>query len=116
MKLTIISVVQILLLVVFLDPVNNFELGMAHVVALTAVIAALGVYAIFIGREKAVDERDDAHRQLAGRVAFHVGAALLTVAIAIQSVRHELDPWLVVVLVSMIVAKTGARLYADRRK
>lgn len=89
---------------------------MMHIVILTAAIIILGVYGVFVERERPVDERDEVHRMLAGRVAFHVGAGLLTVGIAVQSYNHALDPWLVFVLVSMIVAKAGARLYADKER
>jgi hypothetical protein len=116
MKLTVISIVQVLLLLVFLDPGKMFSLSTINFIALTFVIAALGVYAIFIGREHVGDERDAVHRMLAGRVAFHVGAGLLTIGIAVQAVNGNLDQWLVVVLVSMIVAKTIARMYADRKR
>lgn len=116
MKLTVISIVQIILLLVFLDPGQMFNLSSTNIVVLTFVIAALGVYAIFIGREYVVDERDAVHRMVAGRVAFHVGAGLLTLGIAVQGANGNLDPWLIVVLVSMIVAKTVARMYSDQKQ
>ncbi len=116
MKLTIISIIQVILLLAFLDPGKMLNLSTMTIVTLTFIIAALGVYAIFVSREHVMDERDAVHRMLAGRVAFHVGAGLLTVGIAFQGAQSKLDPWLVVVLVSMIVAKTTARMYADRKR
>jgi uncharacterized membrane protein AbrB (regulator of aidB expression) len=50
----------------------------------------------------------------AGRAAFLIGSLLLIAGICYQSVEHALDIWLPVVLVSMIIAKIGTRLYTDR--
>jgi Na+/glutamate symporter len=74
---------------------------------------ALALFAIFVLREKAQDEREIAHRMLSGRVAFLVGSALLTFGVIIQSLNHSVDAWLVVTLVAMIFSKIVARIYGD---
>lgn len=116
MILPFLSLIQIILLFIILDPLRWFVLTTPGIIAVVAGIVALGVYGVFVERERAYDERDEIHRMLAGRVAFHVGAAFLTIGIAVQSLQDQLDPWLVAALVVMIVAKTIARGYADARR
>lgn len=116
MMLPFISFMQVILLVTILDPFRWFFLTTTGIVVVAIGIVLLGVYGVFVEREHVHDERDEIHRMLAGRVAFHVGAAFLTVGITVQSLRNQLDPWLVAALVIMIVAKTGARFYTDARR
>ncbi len=80
-------------------------------------VAVLGVFclfAVFVLRENAVDERDMSHRALAGRRAFLVGSGVLVVGITSQAVTQGVDPWLVLALILMILAKIGTRIYSDR--
>ena len=110
----VIALILIILLVVILNPFNMWMPDMMHVMVLIALLLVFGLFAIFILREKAVDERDEAHRALAGRVGFLVGATLLTIAIAIEGFKGEVDNWLIITLVGMVLSKIGTRLYSDR--
>ena len=89
------------------------EMMVMAMFAVTFIVFAL--FAIFVLREKAQDEREVAHRMLSGRVAFLVGSALLTLGIIAQSLNHNVDAWLVVTLVAMILSKIVARIYGDSR-
>jgi cytochrome bd-type quinol oxidase subunit 2 len=85
------------------------------VMSMLAVILVLfAIFASFILREKAVDERDDQHRALAGRNAFLAGSAVLIFGIVVQGYLHAVDEWLVVALIAMVVAKIGTRIWSDR--
>jgi fatty acid desaturase len=89
------------------------SMGEELLVASLAVIFA--VYTIFFLREKSVDEREDLHRLFAGRVAFLVGAGVLTFGIAYQSYHHMLDPWLPLALGGMILSKVIGRIWKEKR-
>jgi hypothetical protein len=115
MTLPIIAGAHLVLLFAIIDPMQQFNLDVTQLLVLTGIVAALGFYGAFVERERPVDERDATHRAFAGRAAFHVGAAALTIGIAFQIYRQDLDPWLVFALVAMIIAKTGARYYSDAR-
>jgi putative flippase GtrA len=96
--------------------VNPWGLWMpdAVVMAGTAgVLAAFAAYASFVWRERARDEREEQHRLVAGRLAFLTGAAVLVVGLAMQSLRHDVDPWLAAALAAMVVVKAAARLYSE---
>lgn len=101
----IISLVLIILLILFLNP---FHFWMPNALLMMMVLGLLIVFALFAGfiwKENVRDEREGFHRMLAGRIAFLMGAATLVLGIIIQSFQHILDPWLVIALGIMILAK-----------
>ena len=73
-----------------------------------------GLFASFVLKERAGDEREGQHRTLAGRNAFLAGSFIILLGIAFQSYIHTVDPWLVGALVVMIVVKIGTRQWSDR--
>ena len=81
---------------------------------LGALVGAFGLMAVFILRERARDEREESHRALAGRIAFLAGASVLIIAIVLQGLHGEVDPWLATALGAMILSKIGVRAYSDR--
>ncbi len=98
--------------IALLNPLELWMPTMAHMTMLGVALAAFGSFVVFVLREKASDEREDAHRAAAGRAAFLAGSAVLIVGIAIQSVADALDPWLVAALVAMVIAKVAARIWS----
>lgn len=114
MKEFLAALVLVALLVLILNPFEFWMPMPVHLMILCAALAAFGAFCVFVLREKAADEREAAHRSFAGRVAFLVGAGVAVLGIALQSLNHAVDPWLVGVLVLMIVAKMAARVYGDR--
>lgn len=114
MKETIIASALVILLIVIVNPLHLWMPTMMQMLILVGILAAFSIFAVFVMRENAHDEREGLHRMLAGRIAFLSGAAVLTVAIVIQELHETLDVWLVVALVVMILAKIGAGIYSDR--
>ena len=114
MKEGIASFVLVVFLALIINPFHVWMPMPVHLMVLGAAVAAFGAVAVFILRENASDEREAAHRSLAGRVAFLAGSGALVVGIALQSFQHAVDPWLVGVLIVMIVGKLAARAYSDR--
>jgi len=103
----------IILAVLVLNPMHFFMPGMLGMLALAALFVLFCVFAVFVIREKAADEREEAHRALAGRYAFLAGSALLVLGIVFEDLAGNLDPWLIAALVVMIAAKLGARRHVD---
>jgi len=108
--------VLLLSAVLLVNPLQLWMPTMLHMIMLAVVVAAFGVIAVFVVFERVVDERDDAHRSLAGRAAFLVGSAILLMGIVVQTFAHTLDPWLVVALLGMVVAKIGARMWSSSNR
>jgi hypothetical protein len=104
-----------ILAVLVLNPFNVFMPGMLAMLILAALFVIFCIFAVYIVSEKAGDEREEAHRASAGRAAFLVGAGVLVAGIIIEDLAHALDPWLVIALIGMILAKIVARSYVDKR-
>jgi 4-amino-4-deoxy-L-arabinose transferase-like glycosyltransferase len=113
---TVVMVSLVALAVLLLNP---FDFWMPNMMVLGILVCALilfGVFATFILRENAGDERDEAHKALAGRNAFLAGSAVLLVGIVVQGYTHSVDPYLVGTLTVMIVAKIWTRMWSDRNR
>ncbi len=113
-KETIVTVCLILIAVLLLNPFNFWMPDMMVMAMLACALVLFGVFASFILREESVDERDNAHRTLAGRNAFLAGASVLMIGIVIQGYTHTVDPWLVITLIVMILVKIVTRLWSDK--
>ena len=114
MKEIIASLILLGLIVLVLNPFHFWMPMPLQVMILGATIAVFGVVAGFVIRERAIDERDVAHRMRAGRIAFLTGTAILVVGIVVESFMHDVDSWLAAALVGMLIAKMLARVYEDR--
>ena len=111
---TLVPVCLLVLAILLLNPCQFWMPGMMVMVILAITLGLFAVFAIFILREGKADERDDQHRALAGRNAFLAGAGVLTLAIVVQGYSDSVDPWLVIVLVTMIIVKMLTRRWSDK--
>lgn len=110
-----VSLVLIVLTVLLLNPFHFWMPEMMVMVILGFTLVIFAIFASFILREQATDEREVMHRMLSGRIAFLTGSALLTLGIIVQSLDHTVDEWLVITLVIMILSKIVSRIYVDSR-
>ena len=108
-----ISGILIILLVLFLNPFDFWMPTALLMMMVLGLIIVFALFASFVWRENHRDEREGFHKMMAGRIAFLVGAGLLTLGIIVQSFNHVLDPWLVFILAGMIVAKVTALIYGQ---
>lgn len=108
------TIALVVLAILILNPFSFWMPDMMVVGMLIGSLVMFGLYASFVLREKAEDERDASHKSIAGRNAFLAGAAFLTLGILIQGYSHEVDPWLVITLITMIVTKILSRSWTDR--
>lgn len=111
---TLVTVFLVALAILLLNPFHFWMPDMMVMGMLAVTLGLFGLFASFVLREKVEDERDGAHRTLAGRNAFLAGAGVLTLAIVIQGYTHTVDPWLVIALIAMVVVKIGTRIWSDR--
>jgi hypothetical protein len=108
------AVVLAMLAVLLVNPFDFWMPTMLHMAVLAAAVVVSGAFSIFVLSEKAADERDNEHRQTAGRAAFLAGGAVLLAGIVIETLQHALDPWLVWALLIMVATKAVARFYSTR--
>lgn len=107
----VVSLVLIVLLVLFLNPLGFWMPTTLLMTMVLGLVVVFALFASFVWKENHRDEREGLHKMMAGRIAFLVGTTLLVIGIIIQSFGHKLDPWLVFILVGMIVAKVIAFIY-----
>lgn len=112
---SIIAFVLTVLLVFLVNPLDLFMPSMMQmlVVALSGLLFLL--FAGFVWREQAEDEREELHRFLAARFAYLVGTGILMLSVLVQSFAHSLDPWVIAALIGMLIAKVAGRMYAKSR-
>jgi len=115
LKETIVGTVLLALAVLLLNPLHFWMPDMMVMAMLGVMLAVFALFASFVLREKVEDEREAVHRMLSGRVAFLTGSALLTLGIVVQATTHEVDEWLVIALVAMVLSKIATRIYTDSR-
>jgi len=106
----VLSLLMILLAVIKLDPFGWSMPTNMQMLVLGLLIAAFGFYSGLLYRERARDERDGLHLYRASRFGYIAGITALVAAIVVQSLQGALDPWVVVVLCVMIVAKLVSRM------
>lgn len=83
---------------------------------LLAVIAAFIIFAVFVWKEKAPDERAEQHRLAADRIAFLVGAGVLVCGVLWQTWHHAQNGWLLGALVAMVLSKLCALVYQEMHR
>jgi len=111
---TSIALLLLALAILLLNPFGFFMPSAVLMTLIGLLVAAAALFAGVVWREYSGDEREVFHRMFAGRSAFIVGTSVLVVGIAIQSLSHSVDSWLVAALVSMVLVKIIGRVYADK--
>ncbi|MBP9719207.1 MAG: hypothetical protein KBD46_01965 [Candidatus Levybacteria bacterium] len=101
----LLSSVILLLLLIFLNPLNIFMPPTIVMVLVLILLILFSIFGALVWKEKPHDEREVLLSQKAGRVAFLTGMTVLVIGITYQEYHHTLDPWLIYALVAMILGK-----------
>lgn len=109
----VLALLLIALFVLLSDPFMVWMPPVAVVCALIGVAGIMSVWAGFVMKERAHDERELLHRMNAGRVGYLSGIAVLTAAFVIQGLQGTIDSWIAFALIVMVVSKLIARIYFD---
>lgn len=111
----IFSILLIILLVLFLEPFGLFMSPPILMMIVLGLIVVFGIFTALIWREKVKDERENLHKMMAARFGFIAGASVLVVGIIIQAFAHNVDTWLILALIAMILGKMAGLLYGERK-
>jgi len=112
-KNILITIPLIGLLLLFLYPNPLLMPQTLEMMFIIVFIILFFIYSAVIWNERGNDEREDLHILNAGRISFLVGSAILTIGILIQSLNHNIDPWLIYALIGMIFTKIVTRIYSE---
>ena len=80
---------------------------------LISLVIAFIVFAGLILKEHPQDERESLHIMMASRIAYLFGIGAIIVAIIFQTIQHNVDPALIIVVAVMIISKIIARIYCQ---
>jgi hypothetical protein len=110
-KEIVISTILIIILISFLQ-ISELTMPMSVEFSLIVFLIILFLaYTTTIWKELPRDEREEQHQLKAGRASFLVGAGVLTLGSIYQLLQHEVDPWLIISLIVMILVKVISRIY-----
>ncbi|MGH7203609.1 MAG: hypothetical protein ACREHC_04165 [Candidatus Levyibacteriota bacterium] len=108
----IISLLLIGLLVFFLNPIGLLMPQQMHPLMIPLLVILFIIFAAFIWKEQPGDERAQLHKFIASRFAYFAGLATLLIAILVEHATQTIDPWLVIVLCVILLAKIAGILYS----
>jgi hypothetical protein len=109
---TISAVVILGIAIIFLNPGHLSMPDTMVSMLIVGLIISFLTFAAFLLRERSSDERESMHILTAGRISYLVGVGALILGIIMQALAHDIDPWLVIVLCSMIFSKFLSRIYS----
>ncbi len=109
----LIGVVLAFFLLTLADLVPFWMPMMGEMVALLVVVVLMLVWVGFIMQEKAKDEREVLLKMKSGRMAYLSGLGVLTIALIVQGMAHDIDPWVAGALAAMVVSKLLTRLFLE---
>ncbi len=99
--------------VLFLNPSHLTMPDTMVSMLIVVLIVSFLVFAAFLFREKSSDEREAVHILTAGRISYLVGVSALVMGIIIQTLKHDIDSWLVIALCAMVFSKILSRIYSQ---
>jgi len=109
----LVGLVLSFFLLVLADLIPFWMPMMGQMVALLIVVVLLLVWAGFVLKEHAHDEREALLTMRSGRTAYLAGLAMLLLALIVQGMAHAIDPWIAGALLVMVLAKLGTRLFVE---
>ena len=112
---TAVALILLFFLLWFINPFGFWMTDAFHMTLLGLVAALFAIFAMFLWKEKAADERAVLHRFMAARFAYTVAGVVLLLGTVLEALEHSIDPWLPSALAAMVLAKIIGRFYAERR-
>lgn len=112
---TVVAVFLVIFLIWFTNPFGFWMTDAFHMTLLGLIVTLFAIFAMFLWKEIVADEREQLHRFIGTRFAYTTGGAVLLTGIIVQALSHKIDPWLPLVLTSMVLAKIIGRWYAEKR-
>ncbi len=107
----IISIALIGLLAFFIDPMNLLMPSQMHPFMIPSLVILFIIFAALLWKEKPGDEREQLHKFIAARFAYFAGVFVLVIGIVLQNENHSVDPFLIIAVSVMLLAKIIGLIY-----
>lgn len=112
-KELILTLLLIACVVLYINPMHLYMFTRMQMYILGMLVFGVALFAAFVVNERISDERERMHTDLAGRIGYTVGIIMLTIKILIDnSLGKDIDNWLVLTLLIMIVSKVLTRVWS----
>lgn len=110
-----ISILLIICLILLSDLCSSWmPKGLYMIITISLAFLFL-LFVTLVWKEQARDEREYLHRYIASRFAYLSGVITLVVGVVFQSFQYEVDPWMVITLGIMVLAKIAGLMYSRKR-
>jgi hypothetical protein len=111
-------IVYYLILLVFIALLTGWlvqadDMSMPTILSISVLLGIYVVCMSLVGEGKGVDEREEAHRYRANRVAHVAGTIVLSAGVLYQLFTHNLDYWLLAALVGINLSKIISLIYSN---
>lgn len=107
----IISVVLIALLLFFLNPLELMMPKSMHAIMVPLLLVLFIAFTGVLWKETSGDERDNLHKFIASRFAYFAAVATLIIGIVMESFQKAIDPWLIITICVVLLAKIAGLIY-----
>lgn len=111
----LISLLLVGLLVLFINPLEVLMPIPLHTLMIPVLLILFIIFTSLLWKETPGDERVQLHKFIASRFAYFAGITTLVIGITLQSFHHVLDPWLVLAVCSMLLARIVGLVYGYLR-
>ena len=99
------------LLIFFTNPLNLLMSPQMHPFMTPVLVLLFIIFAAALWRETPGDEREQLHKFIASRFAYFAAVTVLIIGITYQSLNNAIDPWLVIAICIMLLAKILGLIY-----
>jgi len=107
----LISVLLIGLLIFFINPLDLLMPQQMHSLMVPLLVLLFIIFAGLLWREQPGDEREELHKFIAARFAYFAGILVLVIGIIMQSTKDVVDPFLIIGICVMLLAKILGLIY-----
>ena len=112
-----VTVIFGIILLLLLNPFGFFMPERLLYIMLGGIVVLFGLYVTFIAKESPKDEREHLHRFVANRFGYLLGTGTLVLGIVYQGLTlSHIDPWLLIVLGVMVIAKTVSLIHSGKHR
>ena len=106
----------IVVLILLLNPFGFWMPDALTYMMIAGVVIIFALFAGFVLKDSARDEREVAHKMVSGRIGYVAGVGVLVLAIALEGISQlRVDPWLIIALGSMVLARVLGAWYVESR-
>lgn len=111
---------ELIALVVLIISIGLFYASlapMAYVFCYLVIVVMFIVLILSILKRTDRDEREQRHHTLAAESGYVVGAVAILLGVAVQTVYlHQVDSWLFIALIAMLVTRLAVRIYLNKKQ